>query len=122
MECKECGKLIGVSIEGELICSSCWLKSQQDEESRLCDAAISEYEQTPRYCEICLLPWHYHIYEQPDDPICPDIKCSACGVHLDEYAPDVAWRWTGDTWEHKCPDVDPQCGHFQAVIEVAIPF
>ncbi len=74
------------------------------------------------HCEICFLPWHYHIYAQPDVPTCPDIKCSACGVHLDEHDPDASWRWNGETWEHKCPDVDSQCGYFAAVIEAAIPF
>lgn len=26
--------------------------------------------------------------------------------------PDSSWRWAGDCWQHKCPNIDPNAGHF----------
>jgi protein gp37 len=38
-------------------------------------------------------------------------RCTCCGAALDM---DPSWRWAGDQWEHKCPDIDPNAGHFDA--------
>lgn len=38
--------------------------------------------------------------------------CSACGVPR-PVMPDGSWRWTGERWEHKCPDAHPQAGYFE---------
>ncbi len=38
--------------------------------------------------------------------------CSNCGALVDVMNP--SWRWTGNGYEHKCPGVDAQAGHFPA--------
>lgn len=40
--------------------------------------------------------------------------CTACGATLGSSDPDASWRWNGENWEHKCPGIDLQCGHFSA--------
>lgn len=43
MICKVCGKQLEHSIEGELICDACWMKSQMSQEELNCEKEIREY-------------------------------------------------------------------------------
>lgn len=41
--------------------------------------------------------------------------CGRCGA-IEGIGPyDMAWRYNGDGWEHKCPGALPQAGHFAAL-------
>ena len=42
------------------------------------------------------------------------LVCSQCGVRVGN-GPFGCWRFNGEHWEHKCPGIDPQCGHFAAI-------
>lgn len=42
-----------------------------------------------------------------------DHVCSCCGAPVD--AMDPSWRFAGNEYEHRCPGVDAQAGHFPAV-------
>lgn len=39
-------------------------------------------------------------------------RCSRCKAPADQL--DGSWRFDGLRLEHKCPDADPQSGHFAA--------
>ena len=43
--------------------------------------------------------------------------CSNCGALVNVM--DASWRWTGNGYEHKCPGIDAQAGHFPAVKRAA---
>lgn len=45
-------------------------------------------------------------------PSTENIRCSCCKRTYDFQ--DTGWRWTGNTWEHKCPENDSQAGYFLA--------
>lgn len=38
-------------------------------------------------------------------------ECGSCGA---KWAIDPTWRWNGKGWEHKCPGLPAQAGHFPA--------
>ena len=41
-------------------------------------------------------------------------RCLRCGEAM-EFATDLAaWRRLDDKWQHRCPEADPQAGHFDA--------
>jgi hypothetical protein len=43
-----------------------------------------------------------------------DVICSRCHDSLN-FSKDGSWRFTGQHWEHKCRDSNPQSGHFIGV-------
>lgn len=43
------------------------------------------------------------------------LVCSACGAKLTDDDSMGRWRFNGESWEHKCPGVHPQAGHFAAM-------
>jgi len=51
----------------------------------------------------------FHSLECTDGYVCS--RCKAPIV----FDADGAWRFNGETYEHKCPDADPQSGHFPCV-------
>lgn len=40
------------------------------------------------------------------------MRCSCCKTPVPLDLRDASWRWGGSSWEHKCPDIPAQCGHF----------
>ncbi len=51
----------------------------------------------------------------PSAAIAHSWTCSSCGTVKDPVNEfDPSWRFVSDYWQHKCPDIPPQCGHFMA--------
>lgn len=48
--CKECGKPVEQSIEGELICSDCWTLSQMSTEDRAFEKSVAWFD---THCAVC---------------------------------------------------------------------
>ena len=40
------------------------------------------------------------------------LECPECGSSNQDPSEMGSWRWNGESWEHKCGGLDPQCGHF----------
>jgi len=37
------------------------------------------------------------------------LHCDRCNAPCEPF--DPAWRYCDGIWQHKCPDLNPQCGH-----------
>lgn len=45
--------------------------------------------------------------------------CLGCNAVMPEAA-GPSWRWTGEIWQHRCPGMHPQTGHFDAKLLVTV--
>lgn len=53
--------------------------------------------------------------QEEGDSECPVHGADECGACRAKWtAIDPSWRWNGRAWEHKCPGLHPQAGHFRA--------